>query len=80
MKKKPKATCFYMHLMDGVPATFERDCLVYTPKYVRRLAISLKQIRDEQRRSSAFYRERHGADVSIYGYVRIARTALSESE
>lgn len=80
MKKKPKATSFYMHIMDGTPAAFDGKKLVFQPKSVSRLATSLRQIRREHQQSNAYYTERHGADRSEYSYVRIPRTALSENE
>lgn len=73
----------YMHLMNGMPAQFEKrangtGCLVFCGRQCSRLATSLKQIRREQDLSQRYY-----SDGTFYGYLLIttsaARAALAKA-
>lgn len=70
-------TTYYMHTVNGSPAYFNGEQIVYWPNRLSRkhrpsMATSLAQIRDEQRRSSE-QRKAWGFDpiISSYSYIRI---------
>lgn len=64
----------YMHLIDGKPGEFQPSygTIAYAGKSCRRLATSLKQIRQEQKIAARQdQRDFAAADWPIYSYVRL---------
>lgn len=61
---------FYMHTLDGRPASFYKgQGVLYTGTV--ELATSLRQIRAEQRESRAIFARRKMIENVTYGYVRV---------
>ena len=55
-----------MHTIKHIPAFYDGCQIVYASQYVEKLCDSLKQIRDEQRKSGE-WREGNGFD-KVYNY------------
>lgn len=70
-------TTYYMHLLDGKPAYFDRDqvCFMMRGGFTRAkqtLCVSLKQIRSEQKRSGQWREQQGYSDHDWeYSYVRV---------
>jgi len=67
-------TKYYIHTLDGQPATFDGGQVCFASYYgePNRLATSLKQIREEQQASKTLRRSEGSEDACEYGYRRYA--------
>ena len=66
---------FYMHTINGCPGMFDGDQICYTQglnQSPNELALSLRQIRNEQQESKRYRSRSRFSDTSEYGYVRVS--------
>ncbi len=69
-----KKTVYYMHTLDGKPASFEKYQICFAACYGRpnKLCGSLAQIRKEQRKSVKWRKKQGYEDTWKQGYFRFA--------
>ncbi len=73
---KQKSKWIYMHTLNGRPAYFDGDQIVYGVNEVRCFCLSLQEIRKQQKQSDAWRKGMGYGPHSPYSYTKFRREDL----